>query len=197
MTEPTIKPSATQLKALTHPLRLRMLALLRADGPATATQLAKELGVNSGATSYHLGQLNTHGFIDEASDLGSGREKYWQATAALTTFEDSNHDTADERDAKDAFRLMVAHTNARHLTETATRHSTLPESWRLAEYHGDVVVEVTSSQAAQIAKRLDDFTQALLDEYANSDATPGDDARTVELQFHSFVSLDEPFHDDE
>ncbi|MBO9578980.1 MAG: helix-turn-helix transcriptional regulator, partial [Microbacteriaceae bacterium] len=48
-----ITPDPAQLKALSHPMRLRMLGLLRQDGPATAPTLAERLGLNSGATSYH------------------------------------------------------------------------------------------------------------------------------------------------
>jgi len=43
------------VRALAHPLRLRMLESLT-DGPATAPMLARELGESSGATSYHLEQ---------------------------------------------------------------------------------------------------------------------------------------------
>ena len=59
----SITPDPTALKALSHPVRLRMLGLLRADGPATASSLALRLGLNSGATSYHLRQLHQHGFV--------------------------------------------------------------------------------------------------------------------------------------
>src|SRR5215218_1657224 len=38
------------LRALAHPMRNRMLGILRAYGPATATTLAARLGVNTGAT---------------------------------------------------------------------------------------------------------------------------------------------------
>jgi predicted transcriptional regulator len=47
----TITPDPTALKALSHPVRLQMLGLLRSDGPATATSLAQRLGLNSDATS--------------------------------------------------------------------------------------------------------------------------------------------------
>jgi hypothetical protein len=33
-----------QMRALAHPLRLRLLGLLRMDGPATASTLAEEVG---------------------------------------------------------------------------------------------------------------------------------------------------------
>ncbi|HET6706615.1 winged helix-turn-helix domain-containing protein, partial [Amycolatopsis sp.] len=49
------------LKAVTHPLRRRILGVLSA-GPATATKLAQALGENTGATSYHLRELARFGF---------------------------------------------------------------------------------------------------------------------------------------
>jgi DNA-binding transcriptional ArsR family regulator len=41
----------SSLKALAHPLRVRLLASLREAGPATATELAKRLATESGSTS--------------------------------------------------------------------------------------------------------------------------------------------------
>ena len=55
------------IRALSHPLRVRLLDLLRFDGPSTATLLARRVGESSGATSYHLRQLARHGFIEEDS----------------------------------------------------------------------------------------------------------------------------------
>jgi DNA-binding transcriptional ArsR family regulator len=66
----------TAIRALAHPLRLRILDLLRFDGPATATMLAARVGESSGSTSYHLRQLGRHGFIEEAPKRG-GRERWW------------------------------------------------------------------------------------------------------------------------
>ena len=42
------------LKALAHPLRVRIFDLLSAHGPQTASSLASMLGETSGSTSYHL-----------------------------------------------------------------------------------------------------------------------------------------------
>lgn len=71
-----------QFKALTHPLRVAMLKALRADGPATATALGKRLGESSGATSYHLRQLEKHGFVEEDPERGDGRDRWWRASFA-------------------------------------------------------------------------------------------------------------------
>ena len=52
-----VRLDASALRVLAHPLRSRLLSALRRGGPATATELAKTLGTNSGATSYHLRKL--------------------------------------------------------------------------------------------------------------------------------------------
>ncbi|MDP2774304.1 MAG: helix-turn-helix domain-containing protein [Nocardioides sp.] len=81
----SITPSPQALKALTHPVRLRMLGLLRTEGPATATRLATRLGLNSGATSYHLRQLARHGFVVDDEERGNARERWWRAARSTAT----------------------------------------------------------------------------------------------------------------
>ncbi|MBK0296654.1 helix-turn-helix transcriptional regulator, partial [Bacillus sp. S34] len=53
------------MKALNHPLRTELFNELAAHGPATATTLAERVGESTGSTSYHLRQLEKHGFIEE------------------------------------------------------------------------------------------------------------------------------------
>lgn len=71
--------SEAALRALAHPLRLRLLGLLRAEGPATASGLAQRVGESSGSTSYHLRRLAAAGFIEEVVDQGTRRERWWRA----------------------------------------------------------------------------------------------------------------------
>jgi DNA-binding transcriptional ArsR family regulator len=75
---------ARGLKALAHPLRVRMLGTLRNDGPATATRLAQRLGESTGTTSWHLRQLAEHGFIEEDPDRGTKRDRWWRARTRST-----------------------------------------------------------------------------------------------------------------
>jgi DNA-binding transcriptional ArsR family regulator len=76
-----------QMRALAHPLRLRLLGMLRMDGPATATTLADEVDESPALVSYHLRQLASHGFIHEAADLArDGRERWWRASHRGTTW---------------------------------------------------------------------------------------------------------------
>ena len=71
-----------QLKALGHPLRLRVLEMLGADGeePMTNRELAQRLGVDPGHLHFHVKMLLRAGLIERA-DGGSGREKPYRALA--------------------------------------------------------------------------------------------------------------------
>jgi DNA-binding transcriptional ArsR family regulator len=93
---------APALKALAHPLRFRLLELLLERGPSTASELGRQVDESSGSTSYHLRQLADHGFIEEAPELGSARDRWWRATPGGWTIRgfdmlqqpDTHHDAA-------------------------------------------------------------------------------------------------------
>jgi DNA-binding transcriptional ArsR family regulator len=79
--KPSLMPArslgATEVRALAHPLRLRMLEAL-GQGAATASMLARDLGESSGATSYHLRALAAAGIIVEDLERRKGRERWWK-----------------------------------------------------------------------------------------------------------------------
>jgi DNA-binding transcriptional ArsR family regulator len=79
--KPSLMPArslgAKEVRALAHPLRLRMLEAL-SSGPATASMLARDLGESSGATSYHLRALAAAGILVEDLERRKGRERWWK-----------------------------------------------------------------------------------------------------------------------
>jgi DNA-binding transcriptional ArsR family regulator len=68
--------SLIPLRAMAHPLRLRMLSLLT-GAPLSATDLARELEIAHASASYHLSQLAEAGLVypvpNEAPPAGGGR----------------------------------------------------------------------------------------------------------------------------
>src|SRR5262245_10864595 len=88
MTGPTetTGTDVSAVRALAHPLRLRLLDLLRFEGQSTATRLARRVGESSGATSYHLRQLARFGYVEEAEGRG-GRERWWRHRERPVTLE--------------------------------------------------------------------------------------------------------------
>jgi DNA-binding MarR family transcriptional regulator len=79
-TKPVILDDPGRLKALSHPLRRRILHRLGVHGPATSTTIGEMLGANTGTTSYHLRQLEKYGFIEEIPERSGGRERWWRRT---------------------------------------------------------------------------------------------------------------------
>jgi len=71
-----------QLKALGHPLRLRVLEMLGTNGDDSFTnrELANELGVDPGHLHFHVRMLLRAGLITLA-ESGHGREKPYRAVA--------------------------------------------------------------------------------------------------------------------
>jgi DNA-binding transcriptional ArsR family regulator len=80
----TRRLDSLSLRALAHPLRVEILAMLRADGPATLTMLADRSNQRSGTVAWHLKILARHDLIEEVPGRGVGRERYWQAAQQRT-----------------------------------------------------------------------------------------------------------------
>lgn len=70
-----------QLRAVSHPARVRLLSLLAAE-PKSGSELAPEIGMTQAAVSYHLRQLADAGFIEvaETRSKRGGREKRYRLT---------------------------------------------------------------------------------------------------------------------
>jgi DNA-binding transcriptional ArsR family regulator len=64
------------LRALAHPVRVRLLEALIQHSPATATELADRIGETQANCSWHLRQLHRYGFVEEVE--GKGRQRPWQ-----------------------------------------------------------------------------------------------------------------------
>ena len=74
-----------QLKALGHPLRVRVLEMLgqEDDWQLTNRELAQRLGVDPGHLHFHVRMLLKAGLIELADANGRGREKPYRAVAKV------------------------------------------------------------------------------------------------------------------
>lgn len=180
----TVRPDPTQLKALTHPVRLRLLGLLRADGPATATGMAARLGLNSGATSYHLRQLAEHGFVVEDTSRGNQRERWWRAAHRFTSV-DHGHDDVT-RDTADAFHSAVVHRYHEAAVAASEERTTLPDHWREVHVNSDRLLRLTPQQARGLRDRLFALLAEFDDEFPTADSTPEPGSRAVQVQVALF-----------
>src|SRR5262245_52348576 len=120
------------LKALAHPLRMRLLAELRYHGPNTATGLGEALGESSGATSYPLRVLAAQGFVvdDTEAHGGRGRERWWRAAQDMTTWASGQvGDDPDERAADDWLAGYLGQGAARQIDGWLARRDRTEPEW--------------------------------------------------------------------
>jgi DNA-binding transcriptional ArsR family regulator len=88
MTNPygDIELDATGMRALAHPVRVRVLGELQRHGPSTATRLSPVVGATPSVTSWHLRHLAAHGLVRDSQGLGTGRERWWEASSRGVRF---------------------------------------------------------------------------------------------------------------
>lgn len=142
------------LRALTHPLRARLLAELRLHGAATASQLGRTLGESSGATSYHLRQLERYGFIHEAPEQASRREREWCASHAMTSIDPSRFLGTDGQDVVDEISgRQVSRLVDQSATWLATRTSWSAE-WVSSAGYDDTMARLSPAACARLHERL-------------------------------------------
>jgi DNA-binding transcriptional ArsR family regulator len=185
-----VHPTPTALKAMAHPIRMQLIGLLRSDGPATATQLARRLQLSSGATSYHLRQLAAFGFVDDMPDEGNRRERWWQAAHRSTWTKDVT-DNAGEQAALDAYIETVAHMHIRQLETAMAERSDWPRAWADAGTISDWQLRLTAAQTKELQGKL----TAVLEGYRAVDPSPEAaplDAELVVIQLHAFLRPQAP-----
>ena len=85
MLETLILDKPEQLKALGHPLRVRVLEMLGQEGEwqLTNRELAQRLSVDPGHLHFHVRMLLKAGLIELAEAKGRGREKPYRAVAKV------------------------------------------------------------------------------------------------------------------
>ncbi|MEU9060834.1 helix-turn-helix domain-containing protein [Streptomyces sp. NPDC048430] len=125
--DPERDPAA--LKALTHPLRLRLLGLLRLHGPATASELAVSTGESSASTSYHLRVLAKYAFVAEAEHR-DGRERRWQAVHSVTSADNA---AMLATPAGRAMLVLGRRRQLEHLQQSMEQHEADIDAGRLGE----------------------------------------------------------------
>lgn len=140
--------SPAALKALAHPLRVRLLAALLEAGSGTATDLARTLDTDTGSTSYHLRVLARHGFVEEEPRAeGSGRhprERRWRSVHRVNTWDNVGlAATAEGREAGDLMRRRPAEVLVRDILAFDEQQAELDASWVAASGIGDLVVRLT------------------------------------------------------
>lgn len=177
------------LRALAHPRRLKLLGLLRLEGPQTATQAAAQLpGESSGSCSYHLRQLARYGLVEEAPG-GTGRQRPWRATSLFTSWPDVAP-TPELAAATAEFELLIAEQHFERLARWIVSRRAEPVEWQEAASFSDVLLHLTAAELAGLRRDLEQLAERYLERVTDPAKRP-DGSRPVTFLQIAVPTVDE------
>jgi DNA-binding transcriptional ArsR family regulator len=146
---------ARALKALAHPLRFELLERLAEHGPATASELARQVGESSGSTSYHLRQLAKEALIEEAAELGTARDRWWRLVAGGWTLE--GLEMLDQEETRDDAQVVLDEVLRARFQRLRRWHRDAPrwdERWANSTIEVTAHLRLTQEELAQLSSDL-------------------------------------------
>lgn len=173
------------LKALSHPLRVRMYDQLADRGGATASQLAAALGESSGTTSYHLRVLAKHGLIEEDAERGDRRDRWWRVRPG--GYQLDARRLRDEPAAGPVLEAAAGHLwqqVARQLETWYRTGASWDETWIDASASTTVRLDATPSELAALRDEIMEVLARHQERLRERDLPDG--AARVAVQFHAF-----------
>ncbi|NGO15453.1 winged helix-turn-helix transcriptional regulator [Streptomyces sp. HC44] len=171
------------LRVLAHPTRLALLNRLRQQGPATVRQLAAHLGLDSGAASYHLRRLAAGGLIEEDTERGTKRDRWWRALHRISV-----HDPATSPDdaASRAYAQAVALADGETLRRVAAEVvPVMPDEWFDVSGFMSYMLQLTPGELDAMKGEL----ARVIERYR--DQRPTDGAERVAVHLQLFPLLDD------
>jgi Helix-turn-helix domain len=175
------------LRAMAHPLRLKLIGLLRTEGPLTASQAGQRLGERAQSCWFHLKQLERYGIVEEAGG-GRGRERPWRATAMFTSWPRIAA-TPEMAAATELFTGVLAERYFESLMRWLAVKEEEPADWQEAAMFGDSLLFVTPEELSELKREV----RALMDRYVervpNRELRPPG-AREVQFLHLAFPSIE-------
>jgi hypothetical protein len=173
------------LRALAHPLRVRIYDILSQYGPQTASSLAERLGESSGSTSYHLRALAKHDLIREAEDRGTARERWWERPVGGVSF--ANPDAMTTPAGRAATQVVMneflRNRNDQLLDFVNRGISGEDEIWQEGTLISTATARLTPEQSKDLALKIMALIDETVDNYRNQS---GENVRPVTIRADLF-----------
>ncbi|GGN71889.1 transcriptional regulator [Streptomyces albiflavescens] len=175
------------LKALAQPRRQRMLQHLTVHGPATSATLARALGLNTGATSYHLRELARYGFVEEQVEGdGHGRQRWWRAVPGDRRFPPRSRQSPEMRLVMDELNHHAYAADLELFEQLQLQGGAGDDPWADAFPYSRGSIRLT---LPELRAFFEEYI-ALLNRYKRPEVDTPPDARTVLTRFLAFPAPD-------
>jgi DNA-binding transcriptional ArsR family regulator len=173
------------LRALAHPLRVRIYDILSQYGPQTASSLAEQLGESSGSTSYHLRALAKHDLIHEVEGRGTTRERWWERQPGGVTFASPQAmKTPAGRSATQIVMNEFLRNRQQQLIDFVEEgNSLLDDTWADGTLISTATARLTPAQSSDLTHRIMAVIDETVAQYRNQ---TGEDVRPVTIRADVF-----------
>jgi DNA-binding transcriptional ArsR family regulator len=155
------------IAAMSHPLRRRLLDILRVDGPATASMLAERTDQAVGNISHHMRTLADCALVEEAPELARDRrERWWRlvSTSFRWSTADLPADAATEVVERAAVRTNLDR-QVRHVETWNAAEAEIRAVWPTGPFSTSHWLRVSDAELATIAEEV----VALFDRWSERD----------------------------
>jgi DNA-binding MarR family transcriptional regulator len=161
---------ALTLRALTHPLRWKLLDLIGSELSATATRCAEVLGESVASCSYHLGILAKYGYIELVPDQ-AGREKPWQLASREQNLSPDGLDEPGALAAQEDTEIFLDHELDR-IKDRLRRRDQEPAEWREAGHLLGTTRWMTAAELQEIKQQQLEIASRYADRDEDPDRRP-------------------------
>jgi DNA-binding transcriptional ArsR family regulator len=141
------------IRALAHPLRLELQAIVGRAGRITAADAARELGISHALASHHLRQLAKYGFVEQVAGADN-RERPWQLVATSTSFQGADA-TPEGAAALAVLEQVIAERALTGFLDWQERRSAWSDTWREHSGVGRSTVYLTEQEFAEVVTTID------------------------------------------
>ncbi|MFB7503921.1 ArsR/SmtB family transcription factor [Streptomyces broussonetiae] len=175
------------LKALAHPLRMKLYRLLFVAEAATASHLAEQVDEAVSLVSYHLRKLAEHGLVEEAEPRSAdGRERWWQPSSEGVSIRDEDFQDAPEKVAAHlaASRMFLEQRTEMYLRYLDERAHWGP-GWSEAAHDSETLLRLTAEELAELKKDLHDLLTRY-DEQGRAREAAGDTEGREHVALHVY-----------
>src|SRR3954452_3499759 len=147
---------ARVLAAMAHPLRRRLMDVLRVHGPATASGLAERTDQHVGNVSHHIRALAEVGLVEEAPELAKDRrERWWRLVSRSLRWsgEALSDDPAEEAVAQ-AVQALTRDRHTGHVRAWFAAGDEAREPWRETAFTMEKWLHLTADELGQLSREV-------------------------------------------
>lgn len=138
------------MRALAHPLRIRLLEIVALNGPITAARCAELVGESPANCSFHLRTLGEHGYIERAPG-DTARDRPWRITDIQQDLDRSHVSPEAEEAAGTLGATLLEWELARIRLGDAVK---VPDAWRGTLGSGGATLFLTPEEAAELNRGI-------------------------------------------